>query len=671
MTRRHRPGRVAFVAALALTLAACDWTGFGFDAAHTRATTDPGPPMRYPQLLNHVWTGRTGANASSPVTGEDTVFVTTSAGKLLAFASTMTIDDPDCEWISQCRPRWSADLGAPSSSTPTVDHATVFAASNDGSVRAFDARGDQNCAGTPRVCAPRFRTAPVGPIVSSPQVVGDTLFVGSTDAALYAFDARGVRNCASGVCTPLWRAPVGGAVRSSPAVAGGTVYIGSDDGRLSAFDASGVESCSGGVCRAHWTSAAGSPIRSSPAVAGGTVYIGSDDGRLSAFDAAGRSGCSGTPLICAPTWSASTGAAVVAAPAIADGRVVVGSDDGNLRAFDADGETGCAGAPRVCAPLWRAPMDGAVRGSPAIAGHVVYAAAIGGELAAYDLAGTRNCAGTPRLCLPLWATRVPTPVSAPAIARGQVFVGAADLHVFRVVTNGSSDELRSSTLTAERADTYDLALDADAAGAHAPAGNVGGNTRVTFTRAGIGTSTDQYSCATWASDSSWHDQEGAALRVRPVTGGVSAITVTKNVFFGANWKFNVHVWDTSRSPAAIQIGAFDLGPVFAPDEIHVEPLPWKLCAQVVGSTVSFVVWPASEPRPAWGDPTHGGSVTLPAGYAEPGEVGWYIGHLEPDHRAEFTGLDAGPLTGSGAPLADPNRKRRTAPRAPTAIPGLP
>ena len=156
----------------------------------------------------------------------------------------------------------------------------------------------------------------------------------------------------------------------------------------------------------------------------------------------------------------------------------------------------------------------------------------------------------------------------------------------------------------------------------------------------------------------------------PAAGGVTAITVTKNVFFGANWKFNVHVWDTSTSPAAIQIGAFDFAPVFAPDEIHVAPLPWKLCAQVVGSTVSFIVWRATEPRPAWGDATHGGAVTLPAGYGKPGEVGWYIGHLEPDDRAAFTDLRRRTLTGSAAP-SNASGAPPFAPRAPTASSSLP
>jgi hypothetical protein len=360
----------------------------------------------------------------------------------------------------------------------------------------------------------------------------------------------------------------------------------------------------------------------------------------------------------------------VASPAIADGRVVIGSDDGMLRSFDTGGEAGCVGVPRTCAPVWTAWMDGPVRGSPAIAGHVVYAAG-GGELAGYDLAGTRNCDGVPRRCLPLWTTRLPAPVSAPTIRGSQVLVGAVDLHGFRVVVDGAADDLRSATLTAERADTYDVRFDTgDRAHASAPSSNAGGNSRLTFTRAAGATDPDQYSCATWVADTNWHDQEGAALRVHPVPGGVKAVTITKNVYFGANWVFNVHVWDTSQSPPAIQIASFDLAPVFSPDHIQVVPLPWKLCAQVVGSTVSFVAWPASGPRPDWGDASHGGSVTLPAGHDEPGEAGWYIGHLEHDHRAEFADLAAGPTTVAGAPLGGPAAPG-TAPRAPTAIPALP
>jgi hypothetical protein len=258
-------------------------------------------------------------------------------------------------------------------------------------------------------------------------------------------------------------------------------------------------------------------------------------------------------------------------------------------------------------------------------------------------------------------------VSAPAVSGSKVFVGANGLHAYRVVVTPAPTGLDAATLTSDHADTYGIDLPgSDRASVHASPSDVGGNTRVVFWRPGDGAGTDMESCATWTSDAGRHDQEGAALRVHEVTGGVKAITVTKNIVFGANWIFNVHVWDTSRSPVATQIGDFDLASVFFPNQ-QLVALPWTMCARVVGATVSFVVWPASEPRPAWNDPTHGGSVTLPAGYGDPGAVGWYVGHLAADDRAEYADLRAGPTTtaaGGGVTSSSPARP-------PTAVRSLP
>lgn len=205
----------------------------------------------------------------------------------------------------------------------------------------------------------------------------------------------------------------------------------------------------------------------------------------------------------------------------------------------------------------------------------------------------------------------------------------------------------------------------DHATARAGTDNVSGNTRVVFTHPADPATTDSQTCGTWSSDAGSFDQEGAALRVHTVDGGVKAITVTKNVVFGAKWIFNLHVWDTSRLPVAIQIGAFDLSPVFYPNQT-LRPLPWSMCARTEGSTVSFVVWPSSQARPAWNDAASGGSVTLPSGYGDRGAFGWYVGHLRASDEASFRDLDVGSIPGAaGAP------SQTLAPRAPTAIPGLP
>ena len=151
-----------------------------------------------------------------------------------------------------------------------------------------------------------------------------------------------------------------------------------------------------------------------------------------------------------------------------------------------------------------------------------------------------------------------------------------------------------------------------------------------------------------------------------VAGGTKAITITKNVWFDANWIFNVHVWDTSASPVATLIASFDLGSVLYPGGSYV-PYPWSICARVIGNVVDFVVWPTGSPQPSWGDPAYGGAVTLPPGFEDAGHAGWYAGHLQPGEHAGFQDLVATPIgPAAGAPAAG-----RTRPRAPQHTPSLP
>ena len=84
-------------------------------------------------------------------------------------------------------------------------------------------------------------------VISSPAVANGVVYVGSGDDKLYAFDAPGNTNCSGmpRICSPLWTAPTGAAVDSSPAVANGVVFVGSFDHHLYAFDAAGNLGCSG------------------------------------------------------------------------------------------------------------------------------------------------------------------------------------------------------------------------------------------------------------------------------------------------------------------------------------------------------------------------------------------------------------------------------------------
>lgn len=201
--------------------------------------------------------------------------------------------------------------------------------------------------------------------------------------------------------------------------------------------------------------------------------------------------------------------------------------------------------------------------------------------------------------------------------------------------------LGKGAFTSEGSDVYNLTRSAGVVTASAPTTNRGGNTRMGFWRAAELESLDQVTCASWTEAPDGLQQHGAVLRTRSASGRTSAITVTRNIYFGAWWIFNVHVMDSASAEPFHQIASFDLREIFRPgppDAPEVPPYPWRMCARVVGSVVSFIVWPTTHAKPAWNDARYGGSVTLPAGWSTAGKPGWYIGHLEPGKGAKFGDL---------------------------------
>jgi hypothetical protein len=201
--------------------------------------------------------------------------------------------------------------------------------------------------------------------------------------------------------------------------------------------------------------------------------------------------------------------------------------------------------------------------------------------------------------------------------------------------------LGAAPVSADGGDTIGLRRSGEVVTASAPRTNRGENNRTVFWSAGEVPSADQQSCATWVETPRGRQQPGAALRVRTSGGRVRAITVTNNIFFGARWGFNVHVMDSGAQEPFRKIGGFELTEIFRPDgpgTFDFPPFPWRMCARVVGNTVSFIVWPTSQAEPAWDDARYGGSVTLPAGWNQPGVPGWYVGHLRAGDRSIFRDL---------------------------------
>jgi hypothetical protein len=168
--------------------------------------------------------------------------------------------------------------------------------------------------------------------------------------------------------------------------------------------------------------------------------------------------------------------------------------------------------------------------------------------------------------------------------------------------------------------------------------NDGGNLRFFFWAIGAEESRDQQVCATWQHATGSFQQQGVVLRAVSSATGTRAISVTKNVWLGAFWKFNVHLWDTSVTDSPFtQSATFDLASVLHPGG-RLAPLPWRICARAVADVVSFKVWSLTRAEPAWGDPAYGGRVTVPAQWVYPGMAGQYAGHVQPGDSMSYRNL---------------------------------
>lgn len=437
---RGRSTWVVVVLVVALVgLSGCDWPMWGYDAGQTHSTPDVSISRNAAASgFNIAWSGAPG-NDSSPAVVSGVAYVGwwayDAGGKANCSGSPRT-----------CAPLWTYAVAQQGSSvsSPAVANGVLFLQLGypTNTLFAFDATGQTNCSGTPRVCAPLW-TAATGSETSAPVVSNGTVYVASQH--LFAFDAAGQQNCSGSpkTCQPLWMTADASAI-GSPAVANGFVYVASNI--LSAYDDDGDNNCSGVpvTCAPLWTADLGPHNLGQPAVANDRVYIGSYDSQpcghtscvtpraLSVFDADGLANCSGTPKHCTPLWTTSVG--VDGPPAIAGGMIYApDSSNGRLYAFDANGTRSCSGSPPVCAPLWSATtITYPIHGAPSVANGVVYLGSLGcytcgdGFLYAFDAAGATNCSGIPKQCLPLSSTAVPGSPgsSSPAVANGVIYIGS-------------------------------------------------------------------------------------------------------------------------------------------------------------------------------------------------------------------------------------------------------
>jgi hypothetical protein len=129
-------------------------------------------------------------------------------------------------------------------------------------------------------------------------------------------------------------------------------------------------------------------------------------------------------------------------------------------------------------------------------------------------------------------------------------------------------------------------------------------------------------------------QPGIAFRISDTDNAITAVTVSENVFGPTGYNdFNVHTWNTSQSPAYSLVRQVTLDAM--PSSPQPEPI--NLCAEITGDVVQFVVW-TSGTQPAWGDPTRGGSATLPGNAPTSGYTGFFAGHIPGGTSATYSNL---------------------------------
>ncbi|MCB1282774.1 MAG: hypothetical protein M9952_02425 [Microthrixaceae bacterium] len=170
--------------------------------------------------------------------------------------------------------------------------------------------------------------------------------------------------------------------------------------------------------------------------------------------------------------------------------------------------------------------------------------------------------------------------------------------------------------------------------------STGSNARSVFAWNNAMAGSSQWSCATVRHEGGG-TQEGVALRIRTDDARVRAITVTKNIMFGATWVYNVHLWDTARRGAvpATLLTSVDLRRRFGP--VDSVDTPRRLCAAVEGNELRFKAWRASRPEPDWNDSTSTETVILPKAANFEGVPGWYIGHLPDGALATYEDVIVG------------------------------
>lgn len=221
-----------------------------------------------------------------------------------------------------------------------------------------------------------------------------------------------------------------------------------------------------------------------------------------------------------------------------------------------------------------------------------------------------------------------------AVALGAVALLATSCQRVEVTTYDASKRpaLALHYLTRDGADRYTTKAGRGTLRVSAPGSNRGiegnSNTRAVIWPPGTKPVVEQSSCARFTDARGAWVQQGLVLRFRIDGSRVRSIVVAKNVWYGAEWQFNVMTWDTNRNQDWQVHGSAVLRTPFERND-KPRPLPWMLCARTEGAVIRVKGWRGDESEPTWNDASHTGAVRLPAGWQVAGKPGWYAGHIPP------------------------------------------
>jgi len=346
-------------------------------------------------LLAVGCTGRFSAQGgwSGPLISEDTVYVGTRDGRLLA------LDKKTGATKWEFPPSEDDNIG-PVYGTPALDeNGRLYVGGYDGNLYAIDTSGIKSNANVPSSGeALLFSTD--GSIVASPVVVQDTVLVASSDGFLYSVDARDGEL--------KWKFKTNNKAWSTPVVDRGRVYFGSLDHTLYAVDLNSGE--------AIWKFLTKGAIASKPLVRDRQVYVGTFEGILYALDrATGRE----MARFEAGNW-------FWGAPISHDSRIYVGSLDHKLYALDA----------KSLKEVWPEPFETGdqIIGAPTIVGDWIAVPSVDKNLYIVRLEN----GGDKRTCM------LDSSVKAPLASEGDiVYVVATDnsVRAIRINSNGDPNEL--------------------------------------------------------------------------------------------------------------------------------------------------------------------------------------------------------------------------------------